>query len=162
MAMSPYGLVAVAAAAATAGGGAGGGTGPGTGTGNGHGAGDRRAGGGHQPPLGAEAVTALAAVGPRVAVADEVVQRVAVVGHLLGAVGLGDRAQVTRAGAAGRGHSAGRYDRRPRTGAGTRADRLVHGVLDPEVQRTSRRIRQERTSRASTGRDHGPGGRRAS
>src|SRR6185312_3691819 len=60
-----------------------------------HGGGDVAAAGGNQPPLRAEAAAALPAGHPRARVAGEVVQRVPVVRHLLGAVRTGDRAQVT-------------------------------------------------------------------
>src|SRR6202034_2722188 len=64
------------------------------GSGEGHRGGDARTGRGDQPPLGAEAVAALPVVHAGPGVTREVVQRVAVVGDLLGAVGPGDRAEV--------------------------------------------------------------------
>ena len=105
------------------------------------------AGRGDQPPLRAEAVVALAAGQARAGVADEVVQRVTVVGHLLGAVGPGDRAQVAGLRAAGSGHRAGGRHRRPGARARARAGGHVRAVLGPQVHRATRPIGQERPRR---------------
>ena len=133
----------------------------GRGRGRGVGSGDHRPGRGHQPPLRAEVVAALASGLARGRVTDEVVQRVTVVGHLLGAVGPGDRAQVARLRAAGRGQRAGGRHRRPGRRARARAGGHVHGVLGPQVHRAARPIGQERPRRAGVGREHRPGRRRA-
>ena len=130
-----------------------------SGRGRGVSRGDHRPGRAHQPPLRAEVVAALASGLARARVTHEVVQRVTVVGRLLGAVGPGDRAQVARLRTAGRGQRAGGRHRRPGLCARARAVGHVRGVLGPQVHRAARPIGQERPRRAGVGREHRPGRR---
>ena len=84
--------------------------------------------------------SALAAGHPRAGVTGVVVQRVPVVGHLLGAVRPGDRAQVAGARTARGGHLAGGRHRWPGARARPSARGRVPGVLDPEVYGAARAV----------------------
>ena len=131
------------------------------GRGRGVGSGDLCARGGHQPPLRAEVVAALAVSLPGGGVTDEVVQRVTVVGHLLSAVGPGDRAQVARLRAPGGGQRAGRRHRRPGRRARPEQADMFMPSLAHRYTVSPRPVGQERPRRADMGGDHRPGRRRA-
>src|ERR1700733_9047610 len=121
--------------------------------------GDRGAGRRDQPPLGAEAVASLARGAARGLIRDEVVQRVALVGHLFGAVGPRRRPEIGRVDARS-GHGLALCPHRgPRLGAGARAVGLVAGVRDPQVDGTARGPRQVSLTVCLGGADRDTGGR---
>ena len=112
------------------------------------------AGRGDQPPLRAEAVAALAVGLARAGVAGEVVQRVTAVGHLLGAVRPGDRAQVSGLRTVGCGHACPWSSLEATPRRTPPSTWTCHAVRGPQVHGTSGRIGQERSRRSSVGLDH--------
>ena len=116
---------------------------------------DRGPAGRHDPPLGAEAVAALAVGLARGAVALEVVERVPGVGHAERAVGaLGGPEQRGIDTVAARGRLTGRGQRRPGGGAGTVAGALLALVGLPQVQRATRGVDEHR-AQVALGGTHG-------
>src|SRR5512133_965868 len=108
--------------------------------------------GGHDVPLGAEGVEALALGAAALAVVTrERVERVLVVGHLRGAVRAPGRAEQPGLGTRARLGRALGQQRRPVLGAGARAGALAPLVLLEQVQRVRLAVDDDPAERAGTG-----------